>query len=278
MNSPLVSIICLCHNQAPYVEEALQSAIDQTYKNLQLIVVDDGSTDGSQEVIQNFLKKYPKIPFLAIQENLGNCAAFNKGWRVSKGEYLIDLAADDILLPDRVNIGVDRLEQSRAGVHFSDALLVDKEGKELSRHNERFLEIIPEGNVYCNLVSRYWICPPTMMFRRNVIESLNGYDESLAYEDFDFWVRSSRDFHYAYSDEILVKKRLLKSSHARSQEEFRNSHQRSTLVVCKKILKMNRTKEEGRALKTRCWHEIRQCIKKGNLGLIPDYLSVINKC
>ncbi|MCP4456976.1 MAG: glycosyltransferase [Cytophagales bacterium] len=277
MNQPLVSIICLCHNQAPYVQEALQSVMDQTYNNVELIVVDDGSRDGSTEVINEFLNSYPDVQFIAIKENIGNCAAFNRGWRASKGEFLIDLAADDVLLPERVEVGIKQFEETKAGVHFSDALLMDESGMVLGHHNERFTEPIPEGDLYTDLVSRYLICPPTMMFRKEVIEALDGYDETLAFEDYDFWVRSSREFDYAFSDQVLVKKRILKNSHGRSQYKFLNSHQQSTLKVCKKILAMNRTEEEGRALKKRCWYEIRQCIKKGNLGLIPDYLSIVSK-
>jgi len=260
------------------VEEALQSVLGQTYENVELIVVDDESTDGSQDVIREFLKDHSEIQFIAIEENVGNCAAFNQGWRASKGEFIIDLAADDVLLPNRVEVGVKRLEETKAGAHFSDAQLIDEAGNDLAKHNERFTDPIPEGDLYTDLISRYLICPPTMMFRREVIEALDGYDESLAYEDFDFWVRSSRDFEYAYSDQVLVKKRMLKNSHARSQDKFRNDHQKSTLTVCYKILEMNRTKEEGSALKKRCWHEILQCIKKGNLGLIPNYLSILRKC
>lgn len=251
--------------------------IDQTYENVELIVVDDASTDGSQEVIRASLQDHSDIQFIAIEENIGNCAAFNQGWRASKGEFIIDLAADDVLLTDRVGVGVKRLEETQAGVHFSDALLIDVEGNEVGKHNDRFSVSIPEGNLYTELISRYLICPPTMMFRREVIEVLDGYDESLAYEDFDFWVRSSREFEYAFSDQVLVKKRILENSHSNSQERFRNRHQKSTLIVCKKISAMNRTKEEGSALKKRCWHEIRQCIKIGNLGLIPDYLSLLTK-
>ena len=277
VKSPLVSIVCLCHNQAPYVEEALLSALDQTHESIELIVVDDASTDGSQAVIQEFLSGHPKVLFIQIDENVGNCVAFNRGWRASDGEFIIDLAADDILLPQRVEIGLKRLEKTKSAVHFSEATLIDSNGKMLGKHNERFAAPIPEGDLYARLVSNYLICPTTMMFRREVIEALDGYDETLAYEDFDFWVRSARKFNYSYSDQVLAKKRMLKKSHARSQVIFKNNHQQSTLAVCRKALELNKTKEEGSALKKRCWYEIGQCIKTGNIGLILSYFSIIQK-
>lgn len=278
MNDPLVSVICLCHNQAAFVEEALQSVLSQTYPTVELIIVDDSSTDGSKDRIREFLRDHPHVPFVDHALPQGNCRAFNSGWRMSSGKYVIDLAADDVLLSDRIQVGVDRLQETGAGVHFSDAWLINSYGQSLGRHNERFKEVIPEGDLYVELVRRYLICPPTMLIRREVLEALGGYDESLAYEDFDFWVRSARQFHYAFTDRPLIKKRLLTHSHARTQEKFRNSHQRSTLEVCKKIARMNRTGEERKALKERLWHELRQSIKKGNLGLIPDYLSLLKQC
>lgn len=250
----------------------------QTYPFVELIIVDDGSTDGTKEKITDFLSTHPHVTYVDIPSPVGNCKAFNLGWKKSTGQFMIDLAADDILLPTRVEEGVTRLRETRAGVHYSDAWLIDKEGNTIARHNNRFSGSIPEGDIYQELVSRYLICPPTMMFTREVMDLLEGYDESLAYEDFDFWVRSSREFRYAFTDKPLVKKRILKDSHAQTQNKFRNSHQKSTLRVCQKIVELNRTEGDRKALRKRCWHEIRQCIKKGNLGLIPNYLSILKQC
>ncbi len=273
-----VSIICLSHNHAPFLNEALESVLWQTHKNIELIIVDDGSTDGSKEVIGHFLKSHPHMMFINNIKPKGNCAAFNQGWRSSSGKFLIDLAADDVLMPSRVEEGLKRLEETGAGVHFSDAEIIRENGDSMGRHNARFTDPIPEGDLYRELIRRYLICPPTMMFRREVMEKLNGYDENLAFEDFDFWVRSARHFEYSFSDEVLVKKRVVKNSHASTQEKFRNAHQESILKVCWKILEMNKSEAENQALKKRCWHEIRQCIKKGNLGLVPSYLSILKQC
>lgn len=274
----LVSIICLCHNQGQYVREALDSVMAQTYDDIELIVVDDGSKDGSKGVIREWLENHPGVEFIDILVSIGNCAAFNRGWEASSGSYVIDLAADDILLEDRVTRGIRRLGETGAGVDYCNAEIIDEAGIHLSVHNDRFASPMPEGDIYTTLVSQYLVCPPTMIFRREVLEALGGYDESLSFEDFDFWVRSSREFHYCYTDEVLVKKRVVNKSHSASQGRFRNVHQKSILKVCEKILKMNRTIEEGRALKKRCWHEIRQSIKKGNLELIPNYLSILKQC
>lgn len=278
---PLVSVICLCYNQKAWVEEAIRSVLSQTYPKIELIVVDDGSKDGSQEVIKEVLAG-KSVRFLPLPQNEGNCRAFNEGFRVSKGELIIDLAADDVLLPNRVELGVQAFSEytNKAGVHFSDAFLCDEKGRILRTHflrnaDGQISEVIPQGDVYETLIQKYFICPPTMMIRRAVLEQLGGYDESLSYEDFDFWIRSSRDFTYLFHKAPLVKKREVPNSHSASQRKLRNSHQASTFRVCEKILPLNRTKAEDRALIRRCAYEIRQCVRTLNWGLVMSYLRLI---
>lgn len=285
MNSlPLVSIICLCHNQKDYVQAAIRSVLSQTYSNLELIVVDDASTDGSVEVIEEVIKEHGNIRFIKLEQNLGNCRAFNRGFNVSNGKYIIDLAADDELLPARVELGVADFESNdpKYGVHFSDAFIVDQEGKPLKTHYDRDVDgkisgEIPQGDIYQDLIKRYFINPPSMMTRREVLEELGGYNEQLSYEDFDFWIRSSRDYKYLFNKTPLVRKRILKHSLSAHQSKLRNKHQETTLMVCQKILTLNRNKEEDQALISRCWYEIRQCVRTLNLGLIFGYAALIRK-
>ncbi|WP_424963553.1 glycosyltransferase [Ekhidna sp.] len=275
---PLVSVICLCHNQLPYVREAIQSVWKQSYPYIELIVVDDGSTDGSKEMIESILKG-EGVKFIDIESRIGNCAAFNRGFFQSKGEFIIDLAADDILMPDRILEGINTFMKTNAGVTFCDVMNIDQEGDDLDPHfknqNGSIQQDIPEGDIYLDLIKRYFISPPSMMIRREVLEELGGYDESLSYEDFDFWIRSSRNWNYAFTNNILVKKRKVMGSLSDHQFRYRTKHQESTLRVCQKIKELNRSKEEDSALRKRCFYEIKQCIKQGNLKLIFHFLKLL---
>lgn len=259
MEAPWVSVICLCYNQERFVSEAIRSVLNQSYPNVQLIVVDDSSTDNSVNVIKSALASNPEVHFLALTENLGNCRAFNKGLALAKGLFIIDLAADDVLLPGRIETGVTTLVQkgSSYGVHFSDAEIIDEYGTHLYNHSDRFPhQTVPQGDVYADVIKRYFICPPTVMFTRQVAEVLGGYDETLAYEDFDFWVRSSRAFKYVYSPDVLVKRRVSGNALGLKQFRFFSRHSESTYRVCEKILRLNNTREEQKALHQRIVYEI----------------------
>ena len=127
MEKPLVSIVCLCYNHAAYVEEALKSVFGQTYPNLQVIIVDDASTDNSIEVIRRTLTQHPHIQLLALPQNMGNCKAFNQGLRLATGEYIVDFATDDVMLPERIEKQLQLFSQldSSYGVVFTDANYID---------------------------------------------------------------------------------------------------------------------------------------------------------
>lgn len=278
MERPLVSVICLCHNQERFVEEAIQSVLNQTYSNVQLIVVDDASADNSVNIIKSVIQGHPNIHFLPLAENLGNCKAFNQGLALATGSFILDLAADDVLLPNRIEKGVGVLRERghRYGVHFSDAEIVDEQGTHLYNHSDRFPHSgIPQGDIYREVIRRYFICPPTVMFSKQVADVLGGYGETLSYEDFDFWIRSSRAFDYAYSPEILVKRRISEKSLGAKQFTFFSKHSASTYKVCEKIFRLNNNRAEQQALQQRILYEIRLNLKLLNVGIVLKFFFLL---
>ena len=278
MELPLVSVICLCYNHGRFVKEAIESVSLQTHPRIQLVVVDDASTDNSVKIISESIRNRPEVTFLALPRNLGNCQAFNKGFAASTGSFIIDLAADDILMPNRIEAGITAFASigSEYGVHFSDAELIDEAGNHIGFHSDRFPHgSIPEGDIYKDLIYRYFINSPTMMMRRTVLEELGGYDESLAYEDFDFWIRSSRECKYGYSADALVKKRMLKNSMSKDQFRRNSIQLISTFRVCEKIFELNRTIDESKALSQRIRYEMKKAISLGEWYLALRYFKLL---
>lgn len=278
----LVTVIAISYNHAPFIKEALDSIFAQSYTAIEIIVVDDASTDNSCEVIEQCIEG-KNIRFIKNDSNSGNCKSFNKAFAVSKGKYIIDFALDDLMYPERIAKQVACLEkcEGRVGVCFSNVDLVDAQTTLLKPHYPSFHHTlskvpIPEGDVFEALLSRYYINPVSMMFRRTVIEKLNGYDETLAYEDFDFWVRSSRMFQYVYVAEVLSAKRILPTSlsglfYKEQQQQMFDS----TLQVCKKAWWLCTTKKEKLALVNRCRYEARQAYRFKYTSVVKEYLSIL---
>ena len=227
------------------MKQAIASVLCQSYENVELIVVDDASTDGCKSIIENALKIYGfQVHF--NRSNLGNCKSFNIGFNLSRGKYIIDLAADDQLMPDRVFEGVKNLEEKGGSfaVDFCDVELIDENGQSKGTHFKRdshgnLIDKVKEGDLYKTLVERYFLSAPSMMMRRTVLEELGGYDENLSYEDFDYWVRSAKNYKYAFTNKVLVKKHMLSKSLSSIQYQRKNKHCMSTAVVCEKAYKLN---------------------------------------
>ncbi len=283
MTSPLVTVICLCYNHRQFVREAIASVLNQTYSPIEIIVVDDHSTDGSADEIRLFLKDHPSVEFLALSENIGNCRAFNEGWKIAKGDFVVDFATDDVMQPDRIAKQVHFFDtHSDKGVVFTDAEYINEKGDIIREHyrhlkSHGLLHDIPEGDVYGDVLKTYFICAPTMLVRREVFEKLNGYDENLAYEDFDFWVRSARDFRYGFLDEKLTKVRVHSTSLSQRWYHPGDRQIHSTYLVCRKAMILNRNDLENQALAQRLRYEIRQCVFSGNRKHAVLFYELLNQ-
>lgn len=261
-NLPLVSVICLCYNQAAYVQQALQSVLSQTYEAVELIIADDASTDGSRVVIERFAQDQPHIQLILNNNNQGNCRTFNKALALAKGKYVIDLAADDVLLNDRIEKQVAVFEQQgeSCAVVYSNATLINEKGIELRKyfatdHYGKAIRQVPSGDVYERLLWDDFICPPTTMFRKAILDQIGGYDETLSYEDFDCWIRMARDHTFAYLDDITMLRRVVKNSWGQKPK----IHLTSSFTICQKAFKLNRNQAEHHALSRRIRYFIRQC-------------------
>ncbi len=281
----MVTVVCLCYNQGKFVREALLSVGRQTYPNVELIIVDDGSTDHSVQEINSFLTDFPGAAFIPLPVNRGMCAAFNQGFWQARGEFIIDLAADDVLLPNRIARQVETFLQLDPswGVLFTDAGIIDEASRPIRTFYPRQPDgsrqkPVPSGDVYGQILRGYFICTPTMMSRRVVYETLGGYDESLCYEDFDFWVRSARNYKYFFLDEVLTLKRRTRGSDSTQWYRRRhNPHLVSTLKVCEKAYELNRNDKEHQALAQSVRYYLRQALFTENFGLAQSYGSLLKK-
>ncbi|MCF2516852.1 glycosyltransferase [Dyadobacter sp. CY351] len=264
--NPLVTVILTAYNQEKYIGDTLASVFNQTYPNLELIVIDNASADDTVAVIQTFKNPSRNFSLVKNRRNSGLCAAFNYGLSIAKGKYVIDLSGDDVLMPDRIEKQVAAFEllPENYAVIFSNAQYIDSAGKKLGNHYEvdaqgSAVRPIPSGDVYKKVLERYFICTPTMMMRTSTMLELGGYDETLTFEDFDFWVRSAAKFQYFYLDEILTQKRIVPSSLSSMVYKKGSGMLASYYAVCNKAYDLNRDQQEFDLLAARIRTFIRKC-------------------
>jgi len=267
--SPLVTVICLCYNHAEYVVQTLDSVLTQSHPNIELLIVDDASTDDSVNVIENYLlEKSLSINFIKNPVNLGLTQSFNKAVAFAQGDFLIDLAADDVLFPHTVATQVDAFLNSNletTAIVYGNAMNIDENNQFLSYffevdpllkvhdqalHQTDYARILNTGKTFCSV---------SAMMNKKIFDTLKGYDNSLAFEDLDYWLRAAREYQLIFIDEVLIQKRRLLNSHGSQfhiKSAFSNQMDQSMLKIIQKALKMNRNKTEHRNLLKRINYSI----------------------
>ncbi|WPO77142.1 glycosyltransferase [Flavobacterium sp. KACC 22761] len=286
-DNPLVTIICLCYNQEKFVVESLTSAINQDYSFIEVIVVDDFSTDNSKETIKKFLIDYPQIRFIENKTNLGSTKSFNKALKLAKGDFIIDLACDDVLMLNCVSLQTKAFQETafkNLGIVYGNAELITENGAHDSYYfavdaAKKTIKKRKTGDIYLSVISGgNSICSVSSMVKKSVFDDLNGYDENLAYEDLDLWIRASRQYDVDYIDEILIQKRIASNSlgtHFFLKNDARAKKiNHSTYLIIKKAILLNRTKEEHKAILKRIHFEMILAYKTSNFKLLFLYISL----
>ena len=215
MEQPLVSILCGCYNQSKFIVESLESIKNQTYKNYEVIIWDDASTDNSVGIIENWFAANPEIAvqFIKHETNIGICKSLNECFKASKGKYIQMLALDDILLSHKLERHVEILERSKPteALVFSDAYLIDDNS---ALYQNLFIAFhyhylsLQSGNYFEILVHRNFIPAMSVLLKREVIEDVGYWDENLPFEDHDMWLRISKNYDFLFDDKISVKYRM----------------------------------------------------------------------
>jgi len=201
---PLVSVIVPCYNHEHYIRQCVLSILNQTYTNIQLIVIDDGSSDNSYGILKELAEEYGF--FVEQQQNMGLSATLNKGInRYAKGKYVACVASDDYWQENKVAKQVAVLEKNPdMAFLFSRTLVVDNDGVTKA-------EIPAQKHISCTfdaLLQGSFIPALTVLMRRDVFLETGGYDESSYIEDWDMWLRIADKHKFGFIDEHLAYYRL----------------------------------------------------------------------
>ncbi|MEO6719117.1 MAG: glycosyltransferase family 2 protein [Ferruginibacter sp.] len=223
-DSPLVSIGIPNYNYANYILIALNSVVTQTYKNIELIIIDDLSTDNSIAVIENWISAYNgemQIHFIKNRQNLGLTKVCNLVLDKCQGKYFQILDADDMLLPEKIAMQVDLLEhENNVAFIYSNISVIDKEGAII--HPDYLGRIgydktkMPGGNIYAQLFDFNFIPLPSVLINTQYAKQAGGFDENLQVQDYYLWLKLSEQYNTVYMPGITAAYRVHESSMSNS--------------------------------------------------------------
>ncbi|KAA3646319.1 MAG: glycosyltransferase family 2 protein [Chloroflexi bacterium] len=221
---PRLSVIIPTYNRAALLQEAIASVQAQTFTDFEIIVVDDGSTDGTQALLERL--NVEGVLRYAVQENAGPAAARNRAIAMSEGKYVTFLDDDDLYVPNKLEREVAYLEaHPDMGLVHSDFIKFDAKHPDLGYRDTSFFS----GHVYPGLLT-YWkqfIATPTVMLPRRVLDEVGDFDERLRWgEDPDMWRRIARRYPLGHIPEALAKIRVVAASNSadktRAAQAFEN--------------------------------------------------------
>jgi len=179
--TPLVTIVIPAYNHGKYLKQAIDSVLNQDYPHVELIVLDDGSTDNTREVLERYGDQF----YWESQKNIGQASTLNKGWSMAKGEVMAYLSADDVLLPQATSKSVAcLLDNPEAVLCYGDFRLIDAESRVIRK------VVAPEYS-YSDMVVRFICAPgPGAYFWRSAFVKTNGWDPAFRQSpDYDYWLR-----------------------------------------------------------------------------------------
>lgn len=223
-----MSVVVIAHNCAEYLSHAVQSVLEQTWARLELIIVDDGSTDATGDVARRVSD--PRVTYVR-QANKGPNAARNEGIRLARGEFIAFLDCDDWWTPEKLEKQLAKaIGHAEVGLIYSLAIRVDSSGKETDRFDSivegRVLDRLLRGNSIAGSAS-------SAMVTRRAIDAVGTFDESLHFgEDWEYWIRIASQFQVACVPDFDVY--LL--DRARSQGKNAQAVRRDSLRVIRTSL------------------------------------------
>lgn len=214
---PKVSVIMPTYNRADFIKESILSVLKQNFKNLEIIIVDDGSSDNTRQIINSI--KDERIIYI-YQKNKGRSAARNKAIEVARGKYLAFLDSDDLFMPGKIKKQFEFLEKNLDyGMVYTSALNINEKGEVMDVD----YKATKSGNIYQDIAFYIplVITLPTVMVKKKIVVSLHGFDEKMRrFEDTDMWRRIAKRYRIYAMKEPLTKIRAHRGNRMEHPEKL----------------------------------------------------------
>jgi glycosyltransferase involved in cell wall biosynthesis len=269
----MLSVIIPSHNRAVYLKEAIDSVLCQVPKPLEVIVVDDGSTDGTWQILNSYNSSIAAIR----QPRMGVSGARNAGIRRAKGEWIAFLDSDDLWLPGKLAAQVDYLHRSPSpGICQTQEIWI-RNGKRL---NPSKVHKKPQGECFTLLLERCLVSPSAVMIHRAIFDEVGLFDESLpACEDYDLWLRIGCRYPVGLIDKSLIIKR---GGHADQLSATVPALDRFRIQSIIKLLRGGRLKPEQEMAAIECLRRksriyVEGCFKRGKSAEAEEVLDTVHR-
>lgn len=198
-----VSIIIPFYN-CRYISEAIESAFNQTYSNLEIIVVNDGSTKFVQK-----LQPYIDQVIYIEKVNGGTASALNKGISHASGQYISWLSSDDVYHPEKISTQINLMKEHDSSISYSSYKKINKNGTQLTDDIDGRFHFKDRATFYKKLKKDCFINGSTVMIEKEIFKKIGLFNEELKYaHDYDLWLRISQRYQFLYIDQPLVSYRI----------------------------------------------------------------------
>ena len=200
-----ITVLLATYNCGGFIHTSINSILKQSYQNFELLIIDDGSEDNSEEIIRSFINE--KIRYIRL-EHIGFSAALNYGLKEAKFDWVARMDADDISVPDRLEKEVKLINKSNKDIIFSDSVF-------FKNKKIQFLNMIntEKEDLKRKIELRGHICHPSVLYNRNFILGNGGYNENLDHsEDWELWIRLLNKGNFVHLNEFLLFMRMREKS------------------------------------------------------------------
>jgi glycosyltransferase involved in cell wall biosynthesis len=210
---PKVSVILPCYNHVRYVEDSVNSILNQTYRDFELIIIDNCSDDGTRDLVKSLEKKDQRIRAFYHTANVGLAASINEGFTLAKGELIALTSSDDMWRAIKLEEQLAVLEkENRIDIVHSDAEIIDSSGKKTGKNIRNLYHLRPadaSGNLFKQLTRNNVCCTSTILFRRRCLDTCGKFDDRLGYaHDWWFYINLSKKHRFYYIPQVLVSYRI----------------------------------------------------------------------
>lgn len=234
-NKPFISVIIPCYNASLFLNQAIESVLNQTYKNFEVIIVNDGSTDNTEEIIKAYRDN--RVIYLKQETNKGPSAARNTGLKYAKGEYIAFLDADDIWMLNKLEKQVDYVLKNKVDIVTTNGYILEsKTNKSKIAYSKN--PIHHKKSIFKVLIKHNFIFPSTVLIKKETLQKAGFFDENLqSSEDYYLWLNIAfQGGTFAFIDEPLFFYR----KHPRQLSKKLYTMYKTRLTVLNKLVTNNK--------------------------------------